>query len=46
LHDCIAYGPGQLDLAHRPDEWIGIQDMVESAQVMAIALDLLLCGKA
>jgi succinyl-diaminopimelate desuccinylase len=46
LHDCIAYGPGQLDLAHRPDEWIGIQDMVESAQVMAIALDFLLRGNA
>ena len=45
LHDCIAYGPGQLDLAHRPDEWVGIQDMIESAQVMAIALDLLLRGK-
>jgi succinyl-diaminopimelate desuccinylase len=42
LHDCVAYGPGQLDLAHRPDEWIGIQDMLESAQVMAIALDHLL----
>jgi succinyl-diaminopimelate desuccinylase len=42
LHDCIAYGPGQLNLAHRPDEWIGIQDMVESAQVMAIALHQLL----
>ncbi len=46
LHDCIAYGPGQLDLAHRPDEWIGIQDMVESAQVMAIALDHLLHRRA
>ena len=46
LHDCIAYGPGQLEQAHRPDEWIGIQDMVESAKVMAIALDLLLRAKA
>ena len=45
LHDCIAYGPGQLDLAHRPDEWIAIQDMIESAQVMAIALDTLLHGR-
>lgn len=42
LHDCIAYGPGRLDMAHRPDEWIGINDMIESAQVMAIALDNLL----
>jgi succinyl-diaminopimelate desuccinylase len=36
LFDCIAYGPGILDLAHRPDEWVGIDDMVESAKVMAI----------
>jgi len=42
LHDCIAYGPGILDLAHRPDEWVGIADMVESAKVMAIGLDRLL----
>lgn len=46
IYDCIAYGPGILDLAHRPDEWVGIQDMVESAKVMAIGLDLLLKGKA
>ena len=32
LHDCIAYGPGILDLAHRPDEWVGIADMVEFGQ--------------
>jgi succinyl-diaminopimelate desuccinylase len=46
LHDCIAYGPGILDLAHRPDEWVGIADMVESAKVMAIGLNLLLRGPA
>ncbi|MDH6232692.1 succinyl-diaminopimelate desuccinylase [Mesorhizobium soli] len=46
IYDCIAYGPGILDLAHRPDEWVGIEDMVQSAKVMAIGLDLLLCGKA
>ena len=45
LHDCIAYGPGILDLAQRPDEWVGITDMVESAKVMAVALDRLLRGK-
>ena len=45
LYDCIAYGPGILDLAHRPDEWVGIADMVESAKVMAIGLDRLLRGK-
>jgi succinyl-diaminopimelate desuccinylase len=44
LRDCIAYGPGILDLAHRPDEWVGIADMVDSAKVMAIGLDVLLRG--
>ena len=42
LHNCIAYGPGVLDLAHQPDEWIGIDDMVDSAGVMALVLDELL----
>lgn len=46
LHDCVAYGPGILDLAHRPDEWVGIADMVESAKVMAAGLDTLLRGAA
>ncbi|MGX8013431.1 acetylornithine deacetylase/succinyl-diaminopimelate desuccinylase family protein [Mesorhizobium sp. ORM8.1] len=44
LYDCIAYGPGILDLAHRPDEWVGIADMVEAAKVMAIGLNVLLRG--
>jgi succinyl-diaminopimelate desuccinylase len=37
LKDCIAYGPGILDLAHQADEWIGIGDMLDSAKVMALA---------
>lgn len=42
LKDCIAYGPGILELAHQPDEWVGIADMVNAAKIMAIAaLDLL-----
>ncbi|MDX2102878.1 MAG: acetylornithine deacetylase/succinyl-diaminopimelate desuccinylase family protein [Alphaproteobacteria bacterium] len=35
LHDCVAYGPGILELAHQPDEWVGIADMVASAKIMA-----------
>ena len=38
LHNCIAYGPGILDLAHKPDEYIGVDDMIDSAKVMAIAM--------
>lgn len=42
LKNCIAYGPGLLELAHQPDEWVGIEDMADSAQVMALVLaDLL-----
>ncbi|NIA68359.1 acetylornithine deacetylase/succinyl-diaminopimelate desuccinylase family protein [Pelagibius litoralis] len=37
LEDCIAYGPGILDLAHQPDEYVGIDDMIASAKVMASA---------
>lgn len=47
LHDCIAYGPGILDLAHQPDEYVGIDDMVDSARVMALAAHgLLTAGRA
>ena len=42
LRNCIAYGPGILDLAHQPDEWVGITDMEDSAKVMALVLAELL----
>ncbi|MGA0541438.1 acetylornithine deacetylase/succinyl-diaminopimelate desuccinylase family protein [Neotabrizicola sp. VNH66] len=42
LKNCIAYGPGLLHLAHQPDEWVGVQDMEDSAKVMALVLDDLL----
>ena len=42
LRNCVAYGPGILDLAHKPDEYVGVDDMMESAEVMARSLiDLL-----
>ena len=34
---CVAYGPGVLDLAHQPDEWVGIEDLKNSIAVLAIA---------
>jgi succinyl-diaminopimelate desuccinylase len=36
VNDCVAYGPGILDMAHQPDEYVLIQDMVDSARVMAL----------
>ncbi len=42
LKNCIAYGPGILELAHKPDEWIGVDDMITSAQVIGHSLFALL----
>jgi succinyl-diaminopimelate desuccinylase len=37
LQDCIAYGPGILEQAHQPDEYVVIDDLVNAAKVMAAA---------
>jgi succinyl-diaminopimelate desuccinylase len=42
VKDCIAYGPGILDLAHQPDEYVVIDDMVDSAKIMCLATHRLL----
>ena len=36
--NCVAYGPGILDLAHQPDEWCGVDDLVNATKVIALAL--------
>ena len=38
----VAYGPGILDLAHQPDEWVSIDDLKNSIAVLAIAAARLL----
>lgn len=43
LKNCIAYGPGILELAHKPDEYVGVDDMIDSAKVMGQSLIDLLC---
>ena len=42
LKNCVAYGPGILELAHKPDEYIGVDDMMDSVAVMARSLAALL----
>ena len=44
--DCIAYGPGELDLAHQPDEYVEVEDLVAAAKVMALAAWRLLRSEA
>lgn len=42
LQNCVAYGPGLLELAHKPDEYVAVDDMIDSATVMAVTLSRLL----
>jgi succinyl-diaminopimelate desuccinylase len=35
---CVAYGPGQLDLAHQPDEYCAIDDILSATKVLALAV--------
>jgi succinyl-diaminopimelate desuccinylase len=43
---CVAYGPGELELAHQPDEHCRIDDLVNAAKVIALAtLDLMGAGR-
>ena len=42
LKNCIAYGPGILELAHQPDEFILISDMLDSSKIMAMSIYKLL----
>ena len=37
VDQCIAYGPGRLELSHLPDEYCTVEDIVHGAQVMALA---------
>jgi succinyl-diaminopimelate desuccinylase len=35
---CVAYGPGILDLAHQPDEYVDIPDLMNATKVIALAI--------
>jgi len=38
ISNCVAYGPGILDLAHQPDEYCDVDDLVNATKVIALAL--------
>jgi succinyl-diaminopimelate desuccinylase len=44
--NCVAYGPGILDLAHQPDEYCDITDLVNATKVLALAVMDLAGGAA
>jgi succinyl-diaminopimelate desuccinylase len=35
---CVAYGPGILDLAHQPDEYCDVSDLMNATRVIALAV--------
>lgn len=35
---CVAYGPGELEQAHQPDEYCRVDDLVQSTGVIAMAV--------
>ncbi|MGN0202910.1 MAG: M20 family metallopeptidase [Coprococcus sp.] len=32
-HNCMSYGPGSLEAAHQPDEWVAIEDIIRCEKV-------------
>ena len=35
---CVAYGPGELEQAHQPDEYTRIEDIVNATKVLAVSV--------
>ena len=33
-HNCLSYGPGNLELAHKPDEWVSVEDIYRCEAVL------------
>ena len=45
IDNCILHGPGVLNLAHAPDEYVPVADLVDAAKIMALStLDLMSAG--
>ncbi len=38
IRHAVAYGPGILDLAHQPDEWCAVDDLVNATKVLALSI--------
>lgn len=35
---CVAYGPGELAVAHQPDEYCSVEDIISCTKVLALAV--------
>jgi len=45
IRHCAGYGPGVLEVAHQPDEWCRIEDLVNATKILALSI-LELTGSA
>jgi succinyl-diaminopimelate desuccinylase len=36
IDECVAYGPGRLVLAHQPDEYVAVDDLIAATKVLAL----------
>ena len=41
-HNCMSYGPGDLELAHKPDEYVPCEDILRCEEVLTRLADNLL----
>lgn len=38
-HNCMSYGPGNLEMAHKPDEWVAIEDIKRCENVLRLLVE-------
>jgi succinyl-diaminopimelate desuccinylase len=38
IRNCVAYGPGILEMAHQRDEYCGVDDLVNATKVLALSI--------
>jgi succinyl-diaminopimelate desuccinylase len=38
IRNCVAYGPGRPELAHQPDEYCDVAELIDATKVLAMAI--------
>lgn len=43
--DCVLFGPGSIEVAHRPDEYVPVEEMQKAAKVLDEIIEALVIGR-